>query len=246
MGIFARPVQNARLGLQGGMDAFLLLPPFTPASITGLTDWYDDTGMSAASWTDKVGSDPLVQATAGNRPSVVAASQNGRSVMRFDGVDNFMTSTGAWINGVEAYTIFFARVCADDSGSPCLFSTTSGQDFAQLVSGGTVKFDAAVSANANYSSTNAFLTEAFRYSAAGVTIPNKLRYWLNGIEKVVDSSGGAADTNTGSNTFLLGSFNGSILFAPMDVGEIIIYNRALTPAEIGQVSAYLKTRWGTP
>lgn len=92
----------SRLGLLGvSGPTSVIVPPssFSPASIYGLERWYyqPDVDYSGGTWVDRA-SVPvnLVQATAGNRPtlSAVLAELNGKYGVGFDGVDdNIATAT---------------------------------------------------------------------------------------------------------------------------------------------------------
>jgi hypothetical protein len=129
--------------------------PFTPTSVAGLQLWLDasDAGSlfdatpggslvaadgAVARWQDKSGnSRHLTQSTSGSRPTRKTAVQNGLSVVRFDGSNDFMSvpsSTAAFkFLHSTAHTLFFVARARTLNTRETLFDTgtlgsSSGDD----------------------------------------------------------------------------------------------------------------------
>src|SRR5262245_16583890 len=105
------------------------IPATDPKSFSNCTLWLrGDLGVTLTSgkvstWADQSGGGfDLTQGTAGNRPTQVAAALGGKTVVRFDGVDDFIqaTATLADILTATAFTIFyvFKATAAHDDGTP--------------------------------------------------------------------------------------------------------------------------------
>ena len=237
---------------------------FSPTDIAGLTLWLKGDagtyqGVSAlaeadgdpvARWDDQSGAAwSARQDTEANKPVLKTGANgiNGRNVVRYDGVNDY--HTGDILPSLDSFTMFIVR---RRNGSPTGYShifalgftdfTTTGTQFAQVYapSGGVLKanFDTAaldLDALANLNTTAG--QDAIRKDNSG---GGTSALWL-------DTS--AQDTGTGnqaiaSNPAFLGGWNSNHFQG--DIGEIIIYDTALTDENRQRVESYLRSRWGTP
>lgn len=79
---------------------------------------------------------------------------------------------------------------------------------------------------------------------------NDLDSWLDGVAGVVDGVGEVGTLSqsaayvAANGAFSIGAHPESILFADVDVGEVLMYNSALSTANRQAVEAYLNSRWG--
>src|SRR5262245_60792024 len=71
-----------------------LSAPAVELPTTGLVALYDAAlGATVSSWADQQGGDPVIQASAGNQPTIAAtvAAINDQPAVVFDGVDDIMS-----------------------------------------------------------------------------------------------------------------------------------------------------------
>ena len=117
MGFFATSGILNRRGFFGGAQAF------SPSNIAGLSFWLDATtglfdatsggsavttdGSAVARWEDQSGnSRHITQATLASRPILKTAIQNGKNIIRFDGTNDILRRSGAFVHDQGAATIF--------------------------------------------------------------------------------------------------------------------------------------------
>lgn len=105
-----RPLQRRQMtALMGGASA----PRLAPNAISGLKLWLDasqivglNDGDSVTTWSDLSGNGyDATQGTASKKPVYKTAILNGLAVVRFDGVDDVLTSTFALAGGAKTLVI---------------------------------------------------------------------------------------------------------------------------------------------
>jgi hypothetical protein len=74
---------------------------------------------------------------------------------------------------------------------------------------------------------------------------NLMSYYLNGM-LLASTAANTGTTTYTSNLYLNGRNNTNLLSFNLYVGELLIYNRALTPSERFQVERYLANKWNLP
>lgn len=217
--------------------------PFIGAGLPVLTGLQVDysasslpTSGNVSTWTD---SSPngfnATQSNVIDQPTVVPNALNGLPVASFNGSSDFMTSSYNGIGG-QACTLFFVA------------KGTSYQSLIRIQPGGFIVFawngmfiidsDGSTGGLNMGLSTTAWNRACGRYQA---NTTNGFQTFLNGTMVAQRTSINATLT---SGQLLLGSYTGGSEFTNAQVAEIIIYNRALTDAELGQVDAYLKSKYG--
>lgn len=222
------------LGRQAGVAAF------TPASLPGLVGWWKAdalTGLSntdpVSSWTASVGP-ALVQGTAGARPTYRTAAQNGLSVVRFDGTDDFLAA---------ASTITPKHVLIAAKYSAATFLGYDGL------------FTGSLSTNPNEAVLLGELGTSHYFSAAAVGLTDAV-YHYNG------SNLPLAGMTAPMNAFGVMSLSSDLVATLLpqvgrdreitnrhwngDVGEVIACSAVLSTANRQAAEAYLKAKWGTP
>lgn len=221
---------------------------FNPRSISGLLAWYDAAdassvtlnGSNISQIADKSGNNRnATQSTAASQPAYVTNVRNGRSVCRFNGAtrnDDLVISVPI----STAVTVFWL-------GTP-----TTGKADTYLMSGsGSGGRPAIIS---NYAPTNrayeyfggggdrfTIATSAAGFNVVSYTIQDggSLFGYINGSQTVTSTISGAI---SGTNMTRLGSA-ATVAFANADMGEVLIYNRALGSAERLRVERYLGQKW---
>lgn len=208
--------------------------------------WYDPSDLSTitavgngtSQHNDKSGNGlHLLQATSTRRPLTGTRSQNGLNVLDYDGVNDYLASSGA-VNIPQPTTIFV--VCRTDilSGNHVAVdhATTGYNQVALAPPTGTLWSTWAGTTIVGSAPTGAPQVICVQYNTAGSP---KSRLRVDGTETTGDSG---ADTGNG---WELGAEqpNGTTGFWDGWIGEVVIYHRALSVAEITTVETYLRTKW---
>lgn len=258
MSSFFSPIQT-HFGYAG------LIPP-TPLQIFGsaLKGWYaawdpttlfTDTarttpvsadGNAVAGWADKSGNgNHLQQATAGSRPLYKTAVKNGRSVLRFDGTDDFINGVSNFaytqanqltlgaLAVANAYSAGTQTACGQRAnGTPA--STTGAL---QRTASGTFSYTTYDGTSANVSDSQAGTDTAWN-SLIGSTLAGGFS-----LISYVDATGTSTVTNsapaTGAQPFVIGSRATSAADVwSGDIMEVICVNTSITAAQLGALYAW--------
>jgi hypothetical protein len=250
-----------------------------PTQITGLQLWLDAADASTlfnattggslvaadggvARWEDKSGN--AAHATiASNGPTRKTGVRNGRDVLRFDGVNNFLQA-GA-ISGLNSLTMttffvgsqrvtgFTQRVLSVGYGD---FSPTNSNE-AQY---GAIGFEAAgtlagfarnsvgagvavpIGSRQTFTS-NELLVFGYAVDSSGAVLAFKNA--ATPLSGVAGSGSSVADTPSLHQTVTLGDMPGAIANKlDGDMCELLIYNTQLSDAERNAVISYLMSKWG--
>lgn len=224
---------------------------------TGLRLWLrSDTGVqvsngAVATWSDQSSNHAdAVQADATKQPQFVASAMGGKPALRFDGTSKFLTFTLP-VTGLSSMSLFMASATSfnGDGGwngveNAPLFWDESG-------SWGTLTFSPLANVikyrfgTGEVNNLPAYLRPV---SASGTpTITTAIK---NGPVETLYVNGTAAMSQSGKLTPLanvqatgsLGRGYNNTFFAG-DIGETIVYDRALTDAEREQVESYLMNKF---
>jgi hypothetical protein len=219
-----------------------------PTQIAGCVVWYTaDAGVyqdfaggtpavsdgdPVGAWTDGSGNGHhLQQTTTAAKPVLKLGIQNGRPVVRFDGVQTFLPGGAFTLD--QPHTRF----------AVLLGRTTANQAFMDgLIKNGALFFVPGSPAWAIYAGSE--LDSAFAPDSA-------FHIWrgtFNGagskiaIDDGTATTGDAGSANAGG--IVLGARGGDFLFpADCDIGEVIEYSADLADADVAQVVHYLNQRW---
>jgi hypothetical protein len=233
---------------------------FTPLSVANLELWLDasdaatlfqdSAGTTAATanndpvgrWSDKSGNGRnATQGTAGARPLLKTALQNGRAMLRTDGTDDVL-SLPDFLTGFTAGEIFAVVKSVNAKGSR--------QD-------GLWTFS--VPDSGYYTFTDSQVYDGFgtdtRKTVGAISGDTNIARVINVYSAANDWAFRLDNTevfSTGTNTVSfradpsIGSNAGAPQFGNHDWGEVVLYSRKLTTAERSAVTAYLAAKWGTP
>ena len=222
-----------------------------PKTIAGLTVWLDGSDIStlyqdSAKTTpvtadgDVVGAmadlsgngNDVVQATTANKPLYKASIQNSLSVVRFDGVNDYLAATAFTLNQPE-HVFLVGNVIAWTSND-------------YIWDGNTLDLMGL------YSQVPDRLA---LYAGAGgpFIVPTPGTYLLisavfDGASSDIRLNGGAAVTgNVGANNaggLTVGANGGHAAgFGNIEVGEMLVYNVELTGADLTTIKNYLNEKW---
>lgn len=237
--------------------------PFAPTQISGCAVWLDAadsnsltfSGSNVSQWRDKsVNGINASQATASNQPVYQSNSINGLPSIQFPAIarNNIVCfDTPAFDFGTSARTSFFVLKNNYVSGTPgssphWFWPKTGNGSAAQSLVGWIQSVNRSTFVSLAISAPigpTFILTNIFGSST------NVEQMYTNG-----NSSGGvsltrsAAFINATSGYRIGGVDNadvvGSTYWFDGNIGEIVLFNRALTNTEIQQVEGYLAMKWG--
>lgn len=208
----------------------------------------DDVGQ----WDDLSDSQfSFTQPTAANQPVTILASQNGRTAVRFDGVNDDMSAGSVLdLQGKAGLTIIMAiklsaafatdgvviaRDSAGNRGFKVFFSPADGAVYFELARTATTT----VSRGGTTNSIGIARVISCVYDGGALT----MNVFVNKVNDngVLSGTIPATIGNNGS-ALLLGNEGFGNEYTG-DIFEVALYNRALTTAERNQVEDYMKTRY---
>lgn len=216
---------------------------FSPTSIPGLQLWFDASQITGKvdgdvmpSWSDLSGNArDAAQATAAKQPLYKTAIQNGKPVVRFDGVDDFMQTASTFtIN--QPNTIIMAAFNRAPTATLKMI-----QDGAVSGARQTLR---------RQSTQYSMYAGGVYVTQPGTSVPawDVLTMVMNGASSALYSGGVSILTgNPGT-----GGLQGVTLAANYvgteagnhDIAEYLSYNSALSTADRQAVERYLGTKWG--
>ena len=256
--IQTEPVIQTGLVIQSG----LVIDPFRPTDIADARLWYDasDTstithsGGAVSSVTNKVtGGNPAYQTLAASKPTTGATTINGRNALSFDGGDALIIDDFTY--SVLGQTIFIVAQTSltteqwilahyDTGGNQRAWGVFASNSSNLLVH--SVSPDGTAASLRNVTTTNTIGTNPKLLTTRWVA--NDTDLYLNG---VAETTGGtpASSMLAATPKLTIGAryISGALAtFLTGKIGEIIMYDRALTEIERGKVSSYLLAKWGLP
>lgn len=216
------------------------------------------TSGAVSNWADKSGNGiDFAQGTATNRPIVQTAEQNGRDVVRFDGVNDYLIhNTSILLKNLAGSTMYLVHRLRSNTATRrdlavISNNTTSAGRLGMHTSLGTAnKYvttmrttdggAAQTTTSTNNSDTNwRLLTASQIYTTANTAI------FVNNVADGTNSgvSPSSNTSNTDSARATIGCGIALTMFADIDVAEILIYNVNHSTAQRAQVWNYLKAKW---
>jgi len=223
-------------------------------TITGLND-----GQALTTWLDESGlGNNATQATAANKPLYKTNIQNGRPVVRFDGVNDFLLPPANFIASAAGYT-FLVAVKYNTTGtrytafqmsftSPEVFHAAVEANRVDQSAGNAGKYNCGgrrVSGD-NYTSLHGGTLGAgvFAIQAASFNFTTgEVKLYANASNVASGSlpSTGSASGSFGSAVGAVYNFVSNPLYG--DIAEILVYDSALPTANRQAVEAYLNAKW---
>ncbi len=241
-----------------GTRTIAVCPSYPGTSALGLKNWVKSdvgvTGSPVSSWADQSGAGitgNLNQATAANRPAVIASAVNYQDYLRFDGVNDILVSantfTGPTLFGSTDNTIFMVKnIRSGLVDYKWENNPTNSWRVGMELNGTRQRFDF-VNDNAggknDISTTNISNKDVI---VAGVTDASSIALRLNGnLDATINNPGlnmsGAATAkplNIGGNDL------GNPLYCNVDIAEVMTYNKKLSSSEMKRVESYLCLKYG--
>ncbi len=223
-------------------------PPLPSLPVTsGLVTYLDASTLTTtgalATWKDLSGLGyNLTQGTAALQPSVVLDSLDGKSMVHFTAAS---ATSGDWMastynNTSGTYTIIgVGRM--DATGQGRLVGSQNQNDLFGWWGGYENDF---YTGNWIYQPNTAtdLNLHMFALTASGTGGFNAYDLARSGTSSLLYSG-----TNTSANpigNLEVGGYNSSNELSNADLGTVLVYNRALSSSEMGQIQAYLNAEWG--
>lgn len=206
-----------------------------------ITAWYDLNPQNGLK-------NNFTQSDEGTNPIYQKNSLNGLPSIYFDGVSSYISTANA-INGDDVFknndfTVFmvakFPQTITETAvifqfssdGGDRLLGLEFNNDPAQLridSSNTTV-----IAAESDFDFQKPIVISGSRDSS-------NTTFYSNGLQVASETSG---ENQTISGKFYLGSYRGAEYFTQGNIGEVIVYGRALKPEERKSVEKYLGQKWG--
>lgn len=218
---------------------------FRPSDVSGLHVWLDAADSTTLTvpngkveeWRDKSGNGNKVnQSTEANRPNSGVKYKNGYNTIDFDAnTSDYLISSSPWTTPLtQPITVFIV------SNTNSLNSTR--YVFAGLNAGEAVFFK---------DSSNKYTMNAGASLADSSAIDTAFHCWtleFNGASSDLSKDGTSVATgNAGANGLTgmaLGSSRLGTLFHDGSIGEVLIYDGALSAGDITSIETYLSDKWG--
>lgn len=196
------------------------------------------------------------QGTAGSRPTLKLAVQNGLSVGRFDGTADYLSAAAvaAMFDGEDRpYTVLAMASRTTVVGTQDLCSASTSAIAPYSVSeavNATLRIRVRDNASSQKLVVSGNVLDTAVHTWGYVNTGTVGNVYLDGV--LVTS--GSTDTDVGTKTqtfFSIGALDrtGAVApgeFWPGDIGELLVFDRALSAGDLALMQTYLKNKWGTP
>ena len=179
----------------------------------------------------------LVQAAAGNQPVRVPSDSalNGRSILQMDGSDDVLATSSNLV--LTAHTMIWAgRLIGSSSDAGLCGTGTSGYAFTHHLAGTLYYYSGPGQFCSFAQGQNDTCVIGGRWT--GDTTANGQQVWKNGVLQAQRTHSGAALT---ASTFKVGRISTT---TNSKVGEVLLYNVALSDADVLAVQRWLGREYG--
>ena len=203
-------------------------------------------GDTFTQWTDKSNFAHNANPTGGatTRPTYRTAVQNAKSIVRFDGTNDCLSiNPVSWSQSLAGMTMIVVSKFSNTSGTQTL--TTSDQDDMGIFIDTNFKVSmAGASADSSTAADTSFHIHTLVFDGSQSGNAARLVYRLDGAAKTLTFTGTVGATTSASNGSIFIGCDDSAEFMNGDVGEVLMFNKSLSGAEISGVESYLTTKWG--
>lgn len=177
-----------------------------------------------------------------NAPTLQLSQINSRRVVRFDGLNDLLRMTS--ITLPTFITVF--HVSRFTNAKPLFIEQSNS---ANVLDGFFFYGTGSVAYRTRRGSTNVDRGAATNWlgsaSAIGTAVYDGAapKVYKNGVDAGTTTTGTLTNTNA-TDTLFIASRAGTGLFGDGDLAELLIYTRALTPAELNAIGSYLSAKYG--
>ena len=238
---------------QEEVNGRILIYRWTPSTpVNGLKLWLKadagvtkDANNQISAWADQSGNgNNALQSTLGNQPLWVGSAVNGKPVVRFDGANDVITAAGV-TGTMNAFTVIwitnpaqlssYNQTLVASGGSSQFQSQNLGQGSAQVGIGSTAMTQGNGAGQIPLDTIVPNTWQRFAFTMNG----GPAAFYKNGA-LVASKNMTLPSAWTG---FQLGVNSGDTING--DLPEVLVYNRALSDAELQAVDTYLKNKYDT-
>jgi hypothetical protein len=156
-------------------------------------------------------------------------------------------STTSFLSGLAGMTVIV--VCKPTATATSFYLCNTDQGDLQIFySGGVwnVKAAGGTGVSGATLSLNTWQIHSFVYNGGGATSAQKLRYRYNKADQTLSISGTITPTSGNSNDNYVWGAKDTSSSTPFKgyIGEVMLFNRALTAGEVAAIETYLGGKWG--
>ena len=220
----------------------------TPAIIPSLVGWFDASDLSTITSGGGTASairnmanslNSFSQPTATNQPATGVNNINGRNVLTFDGVDNYMTSASAFMNPTTSGGTVLMVVQPQTTATLQIYLNQAGTNVAAYLRNQAGAIPQSAIGGVNSSSTT--FSNGSNY-IFGVRFPTSGT--LDILVNSITTSFSSITVGTSTSIFYLGSTSAPSNYSSIYFGELLIYSRNLSNDELLTAQRYLGNKWG--
>lgn len=240
-------------------------PQLDLASISGLAVWLDASDASTlydsttggslvnadgtvARWEDKSGnSRHATQSSSVSRPVRKTTQLNGLAALQFDGSDDWMQIAQNTIgNGGNLSVFVVMRITSLSAGARAVLNKGDGATFPQTVweMSASNPWYGFAAGGQWYASTGSSLSVPTTLLLSGRTENRTSQFIVNGANSGSASSQSPSVNDISQFIGIMGTGTSGSGNLAASVGELAIYDSALSPGDMASVSAYLMAKWG--
>lgn len=223
-----------------------------PTSVSNLSFWGDatqDSTGAVSSWTDRSGSgNSPTQGTGANQPVNTASTINSQNALIFDGTnDNLQFASTTLVQA--PITIFAVGKNTNTSATYVGKSSGATNGNIRLATGSsgvvrlTINDSTGVSINLDWT-TNTISTNMIAVGQVSGVDGESIKLAVNSTTLSSSSSTQSGFSNNTLTSRIGSNSSGTSTFLAGNIGELLIYKRALTQAEISQIMTFLSYKWG--
>lgn len=214
-------------------------PAFDPLTITGLKLWLKADALALANddpvttWTDSSGlGNSAAQATVAQKPTYKTGIVNGKPVVRFDGVDDFMVCPAITAAaGLSAFVVW--KMTTATNFGMTLVLTDGSSELRQ--NGANLQMLCGANPISGGVADTAWHVHSFTNNGSNLS-----ELWTDGV------SNGTSVTSVACGTPSIGARNAGSFPFNGDIAEILLYDSSLSAGNRQAVEAYLRAKYATP
>lgn len=178
-------------------------------------------------------------------PKLITNAINNRPALRFDGVDDFLTSTTTSIQntGLTVITVAKANTTANDQTYIGKFDATNNEREWRLQNDNFIATELATGENTN--ETVGFTNNTNLRIISATWAPDQLaNVRINTETSISATVPTVMSISTTTEPIIIGAhYQGSAGFLNGDIGEILVYNKKLTDDELTRVRNYMNSKY---
>jgi hypothetical protein len=213
---------------------------------SGLTTLVAADGDPLGGWKDISGNNRhAIQASGTNKPAYKTAIKNGLSVVRFDGVNDVLSSSGFALSGTASRWAFFVYQDKNTTSGLIQHGTSDANENFDYYRINTATWYSDIGISGPFAQPSFISTNRFYLMGIVWTRPSTISIvnaWINGVNSTPTVSGSTVTPNTASQIFQVGKSNA--VFYNSDLCELIYGESTLTAQNTADVLGYLNTKWG--